>query len=242
MPTHDKEHAHHAGEHTLSRRFRIVVVELAHHLPYTIISSLIAMAAIWYFGTVQEQQAAGQSWVAPLRWSFHVLHPLHVCLSAITTTAVLWRFERKLFKALAVGTLGSVIPCGFSDYVVPFVGGRILGQPMELHMCLIEHPMLILPFLLLGLFCGFLFEGRVSNHSIFSHGAHVFVSSLAALLYLAGFGFTGWMTDFTLIFPVLLVVVTAVWIPCCIGDIVVPVSAIRHYPHGGRHSVPRPSV
>ncbi len=226
----------------MSRRVSIIIRELAHHLPYTVISSLIAMVAVWYFGMVQMQQHADRNWVAELRWSFHVLHPLHVCLSAITTTAVLWRFERRLGKALLVGTLGSVIPCGFSDYVVPFIGGRILGQPMQLHICLIEHPMLILPFLLIGLLSGLLFEGRVSDHSIFSHGAHVFVSSLAALLYLAGFGFTGWMTDFTLIFPVLLVVVMAVWIPCCIGDIVVPVSAIRHYPHGGRHAISRPSV
>ena len=180
--------------------------------------------------------------MSELRWSFHILHPLHVCLSAITTTAVLWRFERRLAKTLLIGVFGSVIPCGLSDYVVPFIGGRILGQQMQLHICLIEHPMLILPFLLLGLLAGLLFEGHVSDHSIFSHGAHVFVSSLAALLYLASFGFTGWMTDINLVFPVLLVVVIAVWVPCCISDIVIPISAIREYPHGGRRSLSRSSV
>ncbi len=226
----------------MKARWKIVVVELSHHLPYTVISSLIAMAAVWYFGMVQMQQHADRGWVTELRWSFHVLHPLHVCLSAITTTSVLWRFERKLAKTLIVGVLGSVIPCGLSDYIVPFIGGRILGQPMQLHICLIDHPMLILPFLLVGLLSGLLFEGQVSDHSIFSHGAHVFVSSLAALLYLVSFGFTGWMTDINFVFPVLLVVVMAVWIPCCISDIVVPISTIREYPHGGRRSVSRPSV
>jgi len=231
----------------IPRRFSRLVPELAHHLPYTVVSSLTAMLAVWYFGQIQLHQHAGNAWVSELRWSFHVLHPLHVCISAITTTAVLWHFERKLPKTLVIGVLGSIIPCGLSDYIVPFVGGRLLGQPMQLHICLIEHPMLILPFLFLGILGGLLFEETVSGKSFFSHGVHVFVSSLAALLYLVSFGFTGWLTDFQLIFPVLSVVVMAVWIPCCISDIVVPISTITEplhstSLHGGHRAVSRPSV
>ena len=223
------------------RRVGLMVAELAHHLPYTIVSSLIAMAAVWYFGSTHAGVGSG-GWDREFQWSFHVLHPLHVCISAITTTAVLWRSEHRLVKALAIGTVGSVIPCGLSDYFVPFIGGKLLGQSMRLHICLIEHPMLILPFLLLGLLAGLLFEGHVSSHSVFSHGAHVFVSSLAALLYLASFGFTGWMTDIQMVFPVLMVVVFAVWIPCCISDIVIPISALEEPDHGRRSTVPRASV
>jgi hypothetical protein len=135
-----------------------------------------------------------------------------------------------------------VIPCAVSDYIVPFIGGKVLGQTMTLHICLIEHPMLIVPFLLLGVVGGLLFEGKMSDHSVFSHGAHVFVSSLAALLYLASFGFTGWMTNVHLVFPVLMVVVLAVWMPCCISDIVIPVSAIQEPSHGRHRPVSRPPV
>lgn len=207
------------------------------------VSSLIAMVVVWYFGVMQMKANAGGEWVSELRWSFHVLHPLHVLISATTTTAVFWHFERKLGKALTIGLFGSVIPCGLSDYIVPFVGGRILGQAMELHICLIDHPMLILPFLLLGLLAGITFGEPISGSSVFSHGVHVFVSSLAALLYLVSFGFTGWMTDVQLVFPVLLVVVAAVWMPCCVSDIVIPVSAIReHLPHGSHRPLSRPSV
>ncbi len=225
----------------MQRRFSAVAMELAHHLPYTIVSSLIAMGAVWYVGMIQFARDAGHVWVQELEWSFHVLHPLHVCLSAITTTAVFWRCERRLRRTLLFG-MASVIPCAISDYIVPFIGGRILGQSMRLHICLIEHPMLILPFLFLGVVGGFLFEGKVSEHSVFSHGAHVFVSSSAALLYLASFGFTGWMTDFHLVFPVLLVVVLAVWMPCCISDIVIPVSAIQEGSYGRHRAVSRPPV
>ena len=213
-----------------------MMVELSHHLPYTIVSSLIAMGAVWYFGTVQLQQHAGMSWTAELRWSFHVLHPLHVCLSAITTTSVIWHFDRRWLRTLLIG-MSSVIPCAVSDYIVPFVGGKLLGQPMELHICLVDHPTLIVPFLLLGVACGFLFEDHVAGNSVFSHGAHVFIASLAALFYLVSFGCTGWLTDVNLVFPVLLVVVAAVWIPCCISDIIIPVGVIKdHAGHShGRH-------
>jgi len=204
----------------MKRRLSVLAVEFGRHLPYTFICSLIAMGAVWYFGAGIEAQG---------EWSFHVLHPMHIALSAIATTSVFWRYERRLAKALTVGFLGTAIPCGLSDYVFPFVGGRLLGQPMELHACLIDHPMVILPFLLLGIVGGLLFEERLAGSSVFSHGAHVFVSSLASLLYLVSFGFTGWMTDIHLVFPVFLLVVIAVWIPCCISDIAIPVSSAHEH-------------
>lgn len=225
----------------MQRRLGTLAVEFSHHLPYTVVSSLIAMVAVWYFGTTQAQLHPGGEWTAELQWSFHVLHPLHVCLSAITTTAVIWHFDRRLIKTLMIG-FASVIPCALSDYIVPFVGGRLLGQKMQLHICLIDHPTLILPFLLLGILGGLLFEERVSGHSVFSHGVHVFISSSAALLYLASFGCIGWLTDIQLVFPVLLIVVIAVWIPCCISDIVIPISAIHERVHGGDRAVSRPAV
>jgi len=209
------------------RRLSVLAVEFAHHLPYTIISSLIAMAAVWSFSVIQMGQRLSEGWTSQIEWSFHVLHPLHVCLSAIATTAVFWRYERKIIKAVVVGVLGTIIPCALSDYVFPFVGGRLLGQTVQLHVCLVDHPMLILPFLLLGIIGGLLFEERFFGSSVFSHGAHIFVSSLASLLYLVSFGFTGWLTDTRLVFPVFLVIVVAVWIPCCLSDIGIPISAIH---------------
>lgn len=209
----------------MTRRFRVLAVEFAHHLPYTIVSSLIAMGAVWYAGA---QQGIAQ-WAFNIEWSFHILHPMHVCLSAIATTAVFWRYERRLMKALLVGFFGTVIPCGLSDYIFPFIGGRLLGQTMELHVCLFEHPKLVLPFVLVGMLCGLLLEERMAGSSVFSHGAHIFVSSLASLLYLVSFGFTSWLTDLHLVFPVFLVVVIAVWVPCCISDIAIPVSATHEH-------------
>ena len=124
-----------------------------------------------------------------------------------------------------MGALGAIIPCGLSDYLFPYLGGRLVGQTMELHMCLVDHPQLFFPFLVLGILAGFWAESRLTGSHLFSHGAHVFISSTASLLYLISFGFTAWMMDVRFVFPAFATIVLAVWIPCCISDVLVPVSA-----------------
>lgn len=201
--------------------------EFAHHFPYTVAGSLVAMAGVWWFGSRQLGLGQAELLYDQSRSAFHLFHPMHICLSAIATTSLFWRHERHLLRALTVGVFGTVIPCGLSDYFFPYVGGLMLGQPMDLHVCIVEHPQLFFPFLFLGILAGFWAEERLSGSHFFSHGAHVFVSSAASLLYLTSFGFTAWMQDVRLVFPAFLIIVVAVWVPCCISDIVVPVATAR---------------
>lgn len=212
----------------MKRRWQLLVTEFAHHLPYTIVGSLIAMAGVWWFGTQRMTSSQGGTLLVQSRELFHLFHPLHICLSAIATTSLFWRYERHVVRAVIVGALGTVIPCGLSDYIFPYIGGRLLGQAMELHVCIVQHPQLFFPFLALGIIGGFWAEEHVTGSHLFSHGAHVFVSSAASLLYLVSFGFTSWMTDVRFVFPAFAIIVLAVWIPCCISDIVVPVSTAHH--------------
>jgi hypothetical protein len=203
----------------MKKRWQLVAVEFTHHLPYTTIGSLIAMAGVWWFGSQQLDNGHAGVLLTQSRSLFHLFHPLHICLSAIATTSLFWRHERHVARAV------TVIPCGLSDYFFPYVGGLIMGQQMELHVCIIDHPQLFFPFLGLGILGGFWAEQRLTGSHLFSHGAHVFVSSVASLLYLVSFGFTTWMTDVRFVFPAFAIIVIAVWVPCCISDIVVPVSA-----------------
>ena len=215
----------------MSARWKLLVTEFTHHLPYTIIGSLIAMAAVWWFGTQQLNSGNAELLLAQARASFHLFHPLHICLSAIATTSLFWRHERHLVRAVWVGAWGTIIPCGLSDYFFPYVGGLLLRQPMRLHVCLVEHPQLFFPFLALGILGGFWAEERLTGSHLFSHGAHVFVSSAASLLYLVAFGFTSWITDVRFIFPAFFTIVLAVWIPCCISDIAIPITAAHSHAH-----------
>jgi hypothetical protein len=152
---------------------------------------------------------------------FHVFHPFHILFSAAATSAMFWRFERKLVKAIIIGLTGSLSLGLISDILFPYIGGRLAGVEMELHIDLIEHPDFVIPFAIIGVILGFLvceaFIGRKST--IFSHSGHIFISTMASIFYLVTFGYTNWMDNLFIVFIILII---AVFIPCCFSDIIFP--------------------
>ena len=219
----------------LAQRWSQVGIELTHHLPYTIVGTLIAMAGVWWFGTQQLGQSTTADLQARCRVLFHLFHSLHICLSAIGTTALFWRRTRRIGHAVLAGTLGTMMPCALSDYIIPYTGGRFLGQTMDFHICIINHPQLFFSFMFLGIISGLWAEEKLATSQFFSHGVHVFVSSTSSLLYLMSFGFMAWISDVRYVLPAFIIIVIAVWLPCCISDIVVPVSTIGHEHDGHSH-------
>jgi len=236
-----------------SGRWRNLGIELLHHLPFTVFAVAVAMAilAIVPIGSAQPSPAPSQTTQAEHAdhdghaddphdgddghahatvGMFHVFHPLHILFSAVATTAMFWRYQRRLLLALAVGTVGSLAICGVSDIFMPYASGLVLGQPMQLHVCLIEHPMLILPFAAVGLGVGLALPRGSRRGTVFSHAAHVLISAMASLLYLVGFGMSDWTSEAGLIFVFM---VLAVVIPCCVSDIVLPVLAAGKHGHAG---------
>lgn len=152
--------------------------------------------------------------------TFHVFHPVHMLFSAIATTAMFWRYERKLIKAVITGLIGSLGVCSISDVMMPYLSGLILGAThMSFHWCLIEHPMLVLPFAFTGVVVGLMAAETIQRSTYFSHSAHVFVSSAASIFYLVSFGLTDWAQNLGTVF---ILMVLAVMIPCCVSDIVFP--------------------
>jgi hypothetical protein len=73
----------------MKSRWKLIVVEFAHHLPYTIVGSLIAMAGVWWFGTQELDHSHSGQLLTQSRSLFHFFHPLHICLSAIAPVRVL---------------------------------------------------------------------------------------------------------------------------------------------------------
>jgi len=168
---------------------------------------------------------------------FHIFHPTHMLFSATATTAMFWRYERRIFKAAIVGFLGAILVCGASDILIPYASGFLLGATMEPHICIFEHPGLVLPFALMGVLTGFLAAEHIVRATFFSHAAHVLISSSASLLYLVSFGLGHWIDNAGWVF---IFVVLAVMIPCCFSDIVFPLLVVtkegeprpprRHHP------------
>lgn len=198
---------------------RHILRELQQHLPYTIFSVAVGMmvlGALTVLIEVKEFPQASQN-------LFHIFHPLHILFSATATTAMFWRHNKKLVKALSIGFIGSLGICGISDIFIPFIAGCLLGVKMELHICIITHPMLILPFVFFGIFMGFVLPTVVES-TIFSHAAHVLISSMASIFYLVSFGLTNWIPVGGMVF---IYMVVAVMLPCCTSDIVLPLLLVK---------------
>ena len=179
----------------------------------------------------------GQHLLAASGMMFHILHPVHLLLSAMATTAMFVRYERKLFKAAIVGAVGAVGVCGLSDVFMPYVSGHLLAaKHMHFHWCVLSHPQMVLPFVALGIVSGMVSANAVSNSTVFSHSAHVMVSCAASLFYLISFGVHDWFSEDKLPY-VFVVVVLCVTIPCCLSDILFPVLVAKgeggEHPHGG---------
>ena len=206
-----------------SKRFAHILEELQEHLPYTVFAAFVgvgALSLISFLAVLTNRQATLPE---ASRGLFHTFHFSHLFFSSIATTAMFWRHERRFFKTVLVGFFGTILPCGTSDIIFPFMGGKILGVPMKLHICLFQHPWIVLPFIFAGIIIGFALP-PVQRSTLFSHAGHVLLSSMATMLYLLSFGVADWLKFIALIFILLIL---AVMVPCCTSDIIFPLIFTR---------------
>ncbi len=215
--------------------------ELLSHLPFSIFATVGGMTLVAIL-TFLGQPFYGERLPGAFRELFHIFHPVHMLFSATATTAMFWRYERRWLKALIVGLSGAIVVCGASDILIPYTSGLLLGVDMHLHVCIVEHPAMVLPFALVGVLAGFLASGHIVQATVFSHTVHVLISSSASLLYLVSFGLTGWIHHAGYVF---VFVVLAVMLPCCFSDIVWPLLVVTkegeprpalHHHHGDGHA------
>lgn len=224
-----------------------VLVELREHLPFSVSAvtiGLIVAGSICVLGFGdQAAVAAGESHAGhehgpgPALLFFHLFHPAHMFFSATATTAMFCRYERAIFKAIFIGLIGAIGVCGISDIAMPQVSLSILGVRAPWHICVIEHPSLVLPFAAMGVFVGIGATGGVIRSTLISHSLHVTASTMASIFYMVGpLGIVAWIGDIGKVF---IFVVLAVMVPCCISDIVFPLlmsakgrAAYALEPHG----------
>ncbi|MBI4224314.1 MAG: hypothetical protein HY609_05225, partial [Deltaproteobacteria bacterium] len=147
-----------------------------------------------------------------------------------------WKYERRWLKAAAVGFFGSVPICLLSDVVVPYLGAVLFHTQILFHLCAVEEPWLIYPSAAAGVLGGIFLVNLLERGTEFFHLSHVLVSSLASLLYLITFDVQLWKSSALLAFAITLI---AVWVPCCLSDIVFPLAFVKegkapccgHHPH-----------
>jgi len=197
--------------------------ELKEHAPFTALGAVsgIAIMVIIVFANVPSQVSQAV---------FHTLHPLHVVLSALTTTAMYRKYgNSKIWAAILIGYFGSIGIATISDAIIPYLGGALLGVEMEFHLPFIETEKM--PFVgieawklvnsaaLAGIIIGYL-----KPTTKFPHSGHVFLSTWASLFYFIAFGVAYWLPLLPFVFLFLFL---AVWFPCCVSDIVFPLLFTR---------------
>lgn len=212
--------SHHHHEHSFTE-------ELLHHLPYAIFSvalGMIILSLIDYSSAAYSiGHAARAAACSGYHMLFHSFHFLHILFAATGTIITFSRFSTSLPKALIVGTISPAIFCMLSDVLFPYLAGRILGVPMELHICFHRELQNVLPFLGVGIANGLILRSHHSAllpiFSLGSHVVHILISSLAALFYMVSHGFNNWYPQMGIVF---LFLVIAIVIPCTFSDVLVP--------------------
>ena len=197
--------------------------ELRRHVPFTMfgaVTGIIIMIIMVFFHVSRGISNA----------IFYTLHPLHVVLSALATTAMYKLHGKgKLWIAVLIGYTGSIGIATLSDAVIPYLGGGLLNVPMEFHVPFIETAKM--PFIgiakwkivnsaaVLGIVIGYL-----KPKTEFPHFGHVLLSTWASLFGFTAFGVANWTPLLPFVFLFLFL---AVWIPCCVSDIVYPLLFVK---------------
>lgn len=215
--------------------------ELTEHLPFSVSSVALGLTVAGIICALVPDDTAshGASSAGPAGPLFHLFHPSHTFFSAAATTAMFWRYDRKLWLAVLIGMIGAVGVCGISDILMPYAAqvvlqafGRVTGE-LHLHICVLEEPGLVLPFAVAGVFVGLGAARTVGRSTLFSHSLHVFTSTMASIFYLIGpFDRLAWIDSLGLVF---VFVIAAVMIPCCLSDIVFPLAATKSVRHRMYH-------
>ncbi len=197
---------------------KLIASELRHHVPFTALGAatgIVIMAVIVYSNTLPQVAQ-----ISPT--IFYTLHPLHVVLSAMVTTAMYKRYTSgKIWAAVLVGYLGSVGIATLSDSVIPYLGEMLLDLPhKEAHIGFIEKWWLVNPAALLGITISLWKPTTKSPHS-----GHVLISTWASLFHvIMALGET---VSWSLYLVIFLFLFLAVWLPCCLSDIVFPLLFVR---------------
>lgn len=186
---------------------RRIVKELRVHAPFTALGAAtgIIIMVIVVFCNVPSNIS---------HTVFYVLHPIHVILSALATTAMYMKYRKgRVWLAILIGWTGSIGIATLSDVVIPYLGGSLLHIPMEFHVPFIEKWWINLMALAGVAIC---YRKPVTK---MPHFGHVLLSTWASLFYFTAFGIADWVPLLPFIFLFLFL---AVWIPCCTSDIVYP--------------------
>lgn len=192
-----------------------ILHELKEHAPFTLLGALSGIILMLVLHNMSYKAAYN---------AFYVFHPLHVFLSALTTAAMYKNYKCpvdgaakcNLLELLAIGFFGSIGVATLSDSLVPYLGEVLLGmQHAEPHIGFLEKPLLIFSLAAAGTAIAY-FKPMTK----FPHAGHVLISTWASLFHVIMA--LGKVESLLIYAGVFVFLFLAVWLPCCVSDIVFP--------------------
>jgi hypothetical protein len=202
-----KEPTTEASEKPMLKR---ITGELRLHAPFTMFGALtgVILMVVLSRASVPRFVSSGLFWC---------LHPIHVLLSALATTAM-YRLKGpgNLGRAVVVGYVGSIGIASLSDSIIPYVGEWILDLPnRDIHLGFIERWWMVNPLAAAGIVLGYMWP-----KTELPHAGHVLLSTWASLFHISLA--MGGSPDAPTILVAGAFLFVAVWVPCCTSDIVFP--------------------
>ncbi len=196
-----------------------IIKELKEHAPFTALGAASGIALMFFFSKIPRDVSYD---------IFYLLHPLHVLLSALVTASMYGLYKCKphkircnIFVLLIVGYFGSIGIATISDSIIPYIGETWLGMPhRSIHIGFIEKWYLVNSLAIIGVAIAYF---RPSTK--IPHYGHVLLSTWASLFHVMmakgdSLQGVGYIIVFIFLF-------FAVWLPCCISDIVFPLVFIK---------------
>jgi hypothetical protein len=209
----------------MEKRITAIFKELRSHAPFTLFGASTGLICMLLFKNLDHEVS---------RRLFYVFHPAHVLLSAIVTTAMYQLYSKKsnFLYALLIGFFGSLGIGTLSDSLIPYIGELLLGMHVETHahehagfaeqahIGFIEGWYVVIPAAVAGALIGY-FRPKTK----FPHAGHVLLSTWASSFHIL-MAMNGQLTVMEAIgsFGFLFL---AVWLPCCISDIVFPLLFVK---------------
>ncbi len=197
--------------------FKGIAKELIHHAPFTVVGALGGIVLMLLF----------HNFPYDFHYNlFYVFHPLHVLLSALVTASV-YRLHTcagphgrdarcNLPLLFFVGYVGSIGIATLSDSIMPYLAEVLLDLPhRHHHIGFLENWWLISGVAIVGTMIAYF-----NPATKFPHLGHVLISTWASLFHIMmALGGHVSILVYSIIFIFLFI---AVWLPCCISDIIFP--------------------
>ncbi len=202
----------------MKSKFTTILTELKNHAPFTTFGAITGIILMLLFENLQHQTSHDL---------FYIFHPAHVVLSAMATASVYSFYTKKpkFVHVLLIGFFGSIGIATLSDSLIPYIGELLMGMHVHLHahesfaeqahIGFIEKWYIILPAAVAGVLIAYCLP-----KTKFPHAGHVLLSTWASsfhiLMAMAG------NTSAPKIIVSFIFLFLAVWLPCCVSDIVFP--------------------